>query len=455
MIFQKFCKNFSLEGEEISLEQLLIAREERAFLQQECLEKYQQTLLSVTLTAVGGVKKNELLDYIFARCLENLSALFKKLDISPTVEFIRPLVTGHEAIFVLPIDAVMLKRACIELEDSSPLARLWDIDVISPNGVLLSRTDLGFAARSCLCCTENAKFCARSRKHSVEQIVAQMQQRASDDFFAQQIAEAIYQALLQEVYLTPKPGLVDRRNNGAHKDMNVQTFERSALALRPFFAQFILKGIETSVLPESQILTEIRPLGMAAENAMLQVTNGVNTHKGAIFAFGLVCCAIGRLYIRHAPDKVGFLQLFDLVRKFSKGLTAELQNYPENLPLTHGVKLYRVYGLTGARGEAESGLITVVRCLAQIKDKEQPDLHQILLWLMAHNDDTNVVHRGGIEGLTFVKQQAAEILRNAATKSEMISALEKLDNECIRRNISCGGSADLLALMVFLLSMER
>ncbi|VEI46000.1 Holo-ACP synthase, triphosphoribosyl-dephospho-CoA synthase [Actinobacillus equuli] len=132
-----------------------------------------------------------------------------------------------------------------------------------------------------------------------------------------------------------------------------------------------------------------------------------------------------------------------------------MQNYPENLPLTHGVKLYRVYGLTGARGEAESGLITVVRCLAQIKDKEQPDLHQILLWLMAHNDDTNVVHRGGIEGLTFVKQQAAEILRNAATKSEMISALEKLDNECIRRNISCGGSADLLALMVFLLSMER
>ncbi|WGE90062.1 triphosphoribosyl-dephospho-CoA synthase CitG [Actinobacillus arthritidis] len=454
MISQKFCKNFSLEGEEISLEQLLTAREERAFLQQECLEKYQQTLLSVTLTAVGGVKKNELLDYIFARCLENLSALFKKLDISPTVEFIRPLVTGHEAIFVLPIDAVTLKKACIELEDSSPLARLWDIDVVTPNGELLNRTALGFPPRSCLCCAENAKLCARSRTHSIEQILTQMQQRASDDFFAQQIAEATYQSLLQEVYLTPKPGLVDRRNNGSHKDMNVQTFERSACALRPFFAQFVLKGIEASVLPKSQILSEIRPLGMVAENAMLQVTNGVNTHKGAIFAFGLVCCAIGRLYMNNAGDNVELSQLFDLVAQFAKGLTAELQNYPENLPLTHGVKLYREYGLTGARGEAESGLRTVVHCLAQFGNQAQPDLHQIFLWLMAHNDDTNVVHRGGMDGLTFVKQQAAEILRNATTKSEMISALEKLDNECIHRNISCGGSADLLALVAFFLSIR-
>lgn len=454
MIFQKFCKNFSLKGEEISLEQLLTAREERAFLQQECLEKYQQTLLSVTLTAVGGVKKNELLDYIFVRCLEHLSALFKRLNISPTAEFIRPLVTGHEAIFVLPVDAIVLKKACIDLEDSSPLARLWDIDVVAPNGELLSRTALGFSPRSCLCCAENAKLCARSRKHSIEQIVAQMQQRAEDDFFAQQIAEAVYQSLLQEVYLTPKPGLVDRRNNGSHKDMNVQTFERSALALRPFFAKFVLKGIETSTLPESQILTTIRPLGIAAENAMLEVTNGVNTHKGAIFAFGLICCAIGRLYSIHTPNRVELSQLFDMVSEFAKGLTAELQNYPENLPLTHGVKLYRAYGLTGARGEAENGLNTVAHCLAQFGSQEQPNLHQILLWLMAHNDDTNVVHRGGMDGLTFVKQQADEILRNAVTKSEMISALEKLDNECIRRNISCGGSADLLALMIFFLCIK-
>lgn len=458
MISLKFCKNFSREGKDISLEQLLAAREDRAYLQQECLERYQQTLLSVTLTAVGPVKKNELLDYIFARSLDALTGLFIRLNISPTAEFIRPLETGHEAIFVLPIDARVLKLACIELEDSSSIARLWDLDVIDPTGQLLNRTALGFSPRACLCCTDNAKECARSRKHAIEQIVSQMQQRATEDFFAQQIAEKVSQALLQEVYLTPKPGLVDKRNSGAHRDMNVKTFEKSVWALRSFWASFVSKGIATAKLKEWQILAEIRPLGMAAEKAMLEATGGVNTHKGAIFAFGLVCTALGRLYVKNnnAPDhSIMPAQIFDLVSKFAKGLTAELQNYPENLPLTHGVRLYREYGLTGARGEAEKGLRTVADCLAQFSDKEYVDLHHILLWLMAHNDDTNVVHRGGIEGLTFVKQQAVYILRYVTNKSALIAALEALDDKCIQRNISCGGSADLLALTIFFLSFGR
>ncbi|WP_208790042.1 triphosphoribosyl-dephospho-CoA synthase CitG [Actinobacillus vicugnae] len=457
MIFQKFCKSFSLKGNEISIESLLNAREERALLQQKCLQKYQQTVLSLTLLAVGGVKQNELLDYIFARSLENLTALFTQLDVVPIAEFIRPLETGHEAIFVLPIEAVRLKKACIALEDSSPLARLWDLDVITLNGELLSRTELGFNARPCLCCSENAKLCARSRKHSVEQIVAQMQQRTKADYFSQQIAEKAYQALLQEVYLTPKPGLVDKRNNGSHADMTVQTFEHSALALRPFFAEFVAKGIATADYSASQILAEIRPLGIHAERAMLQATGGVNTHKGAIFAFGLVCCAIGRLYVQteQFAKSTRFSQLFELVAQFAEGLTAELQNYPENLPLTHGVKLYRQYGLTGARGEAESGLVTIANCLAFIKQQPVINLHQILVWLMAHNDDTNVVHRGGLDGLRFVKQQAVDILQNFVNETDLRIKLETLDDECIQRNISCGGSADLLALIIFLLSVSE
>ena len=164
---QHLFKTFSLEGQEVSLEQLLEGRENRANLQQQCLEQYGETILSLTLLAVGGVKKNVLLDFVFAKALGNLTALFDKLGVQPTAQFIRSLETGHEALFVLPIEANLLKQGTMQLEDSSPLARLWDIDVIDHNGNLLSRADFDFPPRPCLVCDDNAKSCARSRKHSI------------------------------------------------------------------------------------------------------------------------------------------------------------------------------------------------------------------------------------------------------------------------------------------------
>ncbi len=457
MILQKFYKPFSLEGKEISLEQLLEARENRAILQQECLAKYGQTILSLTLLAVGGVKKNELLDYVFAKALENLTACFKRLNVQPTAEFIRPLETGHEALFVLPIEAEILKKAAMELEDSSPLARLWDIDVIDQHGKLLSRTEFDFPPRPCLVCADNAKSCARSRKHSFDEIYAEMQQRVQAVYFAENIANLVHQALLQEVYLSPKPGLVDSRNNGSHRDMNVQTFERSAVVLRPFFADFVLKGMATRHLPETQILSQIRPLGIEAEKAMLSATQKVNTHKGAIFAFGLVCAAIGRLY---RTPQTNIEAICQLVAQFAQGLTAELQNYPAHLPETAGVRLFRQYGLTGARGEAEQGFPLVRQILQKLKLYQEYGIeHQLqisLLHFMEKNTDTNVVHRAGIEGLNFVQQEANKRLKNAKIlqdQTALIESLIELDEACIERNISCGGTADLIALTIFFLSL--
>ena len=256
---QKISKTFSTEGVDISLEALLQAREDRAFLQQQLLAKHQQTLLSFTLTAVGSVKKNELYDYLFAKGLENLTACFNHLNIKPIEALIRPLETGHEALFVLPIEAAILKSEMIALEDSSLLSRLWDFDVIDKNGKLLSRAEFDFPPRSCLLCEQEAKVCARHRTHTIDEILAEMQNRAQAVYFAERIAELAYKALLKEVYLSPKPGLVDLENNGSHQDMTVQTFEQSAEALRPYFMQFVLKGMATYKVDISQILSQIRP----------------------------------------------------------------------------------------------------------------------------------------------------------------------------------------------------
>lgn len=449
----KFFSHFSFIGKPISLEQLLEARENRALLQQQCLQKYQQTLLSLTLLAVGEVKKNELLDYVFSKALDNLHTLFQQLGIQPTAEFIRPLETGHEAIFVLPIDAAKLKKATIALESTSSLSRLWDIDVIDAQGRLLSRSEFDIPPRTCLICEDDAKICARTRKHSIVDINVEIQRRVQTFAFAEKIAESVYQSLLKEVYLTPKPGLVDLRNNGSHNDMDVKTFERSAKALRPFFAQFVLKGIQTEHLPVLQILAEIRPLGLQAEQAMFQATNNVNTHKGAIFAFGLACTAIGRLFKQNV--EINYQNICQIVAQLTQGVTAELQDYASNKQMTAGIELYQKYGLKGARGEAESGFSTIHAILAKYEnqpiDRNEIWL-QILLQIIAENDDTNVVHRGGMEALYFVKQEAKKLLEKDTIDFDELSAF---DDVCIRKNISCGGSADLLALSIFLLGLNK
>lgn len=460
-----FFPTFSTQGNAVSLEALLQAREERALLQQKLLKEHHQTLLSVTLTAVGAVKKNALLDYAFEKALENLTALFKQLKINPITEIIRTPETGHEAFFVLPIEAKALKNAVIELEESLPIARLWDLDVFDKNGELLSRTDFSLPPRQCLICADEAKLCARSRKHTANDIVAKMQRRAQAQYFAEQIGALATQALLEEARLSPKPGLVDSLNNGSHKDMNLQTFEKSAVALAPFFMRFVLKGMQTAHLPAQQILAEIRPLGIQAEKAMLNATQGVNTHKGAIFSFGLVCTAMGWQFVQQKNTKniatFDIATLCALVANFTQGLTNELKNYPHHLSQTAGVRLFQQYGITGARGEAESGFQQIQALLPLFDEYHQLEWeHRLLialLHLMAKNPDTNVVHRGGLDGLQFVQQSAVDLLKNQQLildKARLTQALMKFDAACIERNLSSGGSADLLALAIFFLYLR-
>ncbi|MGX2966875.1 triphosphoribosyl-dephospho-CoA synthase CitG [Ursidibacter sp. B-7004-1] len=452
MFYHTFCKPFSTTGKTIELAELLDAREQRVCLQQRLLAEFQQPVLSITLLAVGSVKKNALFDYLFAKCLEKVTACFAALAIQPTAQHIRPLDSGHEALFVLPIDPVALKKAMIALEESSPLARLWDLDVIDLSGRSISRTELSFPTRQCLVCAADAKICARARKHQFDEIMAQIQAKAINYAMAEQIAELAHQALLEEAYLTPKPGLVDRANSGAHRDMDLQSFERSANALKPFWRDFVLYGSTTQQTDSLQIFAEIRPLGLQAEQAMLAATAGVNTHKGAIFSFGLACCAIGRLYA--TKQAVNTASILAFVQEMTKGLSQELADYPKSLPITAGVRLYRAYGVTGARGEAEQGFPLVKQHLHHLQNETpnspmwQTKLLTLLLNLLSSNADTNVLHRGGMDGLHFVQQQAKRILEEQDTEKRIAKLIE-FDTACIERNLSAGGSADLLALTIF------
>lgn len=256
----------------------------------------------------------------------------------------------------------------------------------------------------------------------------------------------VAQALTMEVMLTPKPGLVDRANNGSHRDMDVALFQTSIQAVSPWFRRFTDAGYQHASVPLAQLLSLVRPIGIACEQSMLLATKGVNTHKGGIFAFGLLCSAAGwlagrgtRVTQRSLCDSVAVM-CRDLVRNELEACSGAA---------TAGEHLYQRHGLTGARGEAASGFNTVreyalpalQQAMAAGADEETALLHTLLV-LMAHNPDTNVVSRGGMDGLVFVQHYAQRLLAEPLDRQALIA----MDEALIAKNLSPGGSADLLAL---------
>lgn len=248
-------------------------------------------------------------------------------------------------------------------------------------------------------------------------------------------------ALRQELDLTPKPGLVDSANSGAHRDMDYALFLASIDAITPWFARFEQAGFEHAHKPAAAQLRLIRPMGIACEQAMFAATDGVNTHKGGIFSLGLLSFAAGRL--RGLGWQLSADALCNEVSAICRGLVArELAGRAQ--AITAGEKQFRDYGLTGARGEAEQGFITVRRAVLPFWQQEQGErrLHNALLRLMAVNRDSNLVSRGGLAGLRYVQDYAQQLLATGWEKDD----LRQMDQALIARHLSPGGSADLLAV---------
>ena len=255
------------------------------------------------------------------------------------------------------------------------------------------------------------------------------------------IGKKAREALEREVLLTPKPGLVDAANSGAHKDMDKGTFLRSAAALEPWFQVMAERGKALPNEDPQRLLADLRPIGIKAEADMYAATDGVNTHKGALFSLGLLCAAAGRLQAQGSPLTAD--TLCALCARMTAGITQREMQAAD----THGLAVHAQYGAKGVRGEAEAGFESV-RALALPYLKQENGPYLALLNLIAHVRDTNVLHRAGEEGLRWLQRRAEEVFADFS-----IPALEQFDRECIQRNISPGGCADLLAIAFFIQSV--
>ena len=435
---------------EVSLQEILTARESRAARQKELLARFQKPLICFTMNIADSVKYSDTILWGFRLGNQWLKVQLADLPILHYEEQLLP--TGCEGYYIVDAQAELLKQRTVQIEDCAQVARLFDMDVLDATGKKLERTELGYPARKCLICDQPAYMCGRSRAHNVEQLqskTTELLKSAMAEADCTHIAKTAQQALLYEVCTTPKPGLVDTRNNGSHKDMDIFTFMASSAALVPYFTQCAKLGMETRELQPPEVFDRLRFPGKLAEEAMYQATKGVNTHKGSIFSLGILCAAAGRLGSANWQAEA----LSEQCKEMTKGLVSrELDDCSGN---TSGERIYTAHGVSGARGQAESGYRQVIEVGLPALEKGLKlglSLNEAgcgtLLALIASTEDTNLIRRGSLAEQKATAQQLRVLLQENPYPSKDV--LEQLDDSFIRKNLSPGGCADLLAITYFL-----
>lgn len=441
---------------EVSLTEMLEARERRVCHQQELLAQYHKPIVCFTMNIAGPVKASPLIRRGFVRGQQLLRQQFFRAKLTPLYMDSSCTVTGCEAFYVLDADPLRIKKFTTDIEDATPLGRLFDMDVLRPDGVKVEREKLHLPGRTCLLCGGPAKVCSSRRLHTVAELQAKTTAILTDAIHALDAAAAAQQAvraILYEVSTTPKPGLVDRLNSGSHKDMDFFTFMDSAASLYPYFEACARAGQATAERPAPETFAALRPLGCEAEGEMLEATGGVNTHKGAIFSIGITCAALGRLdrALWAKPARV-----LAEVAAMASGLTErDFAGVTAENAVTTGQKLYAQYGITGVRGQVEAGLPAVLyyglpaleEGLARGYDINRSGCGA-LLEILANSTDTNIIARSSLE----VQRGLVEELRAFLEKTPYPDAfaLSVLDDRFTAENLSPGGSADLLALTYLL-----
>ena len=263
---------------------------------------------------------------------------------------------------------------------------------------------------------------------------------------ALELAERAVRALVLEALLTPKPALVDQRGPGAHRDLDLAKLLRSARALRGTFLHMALVAGEGAA--DVRLRERLGALGRRGEQAMLAATGGSNAHRGAIWVLGLLVAALALAGSDSTPREVAAV---------AAGLARLPDRYAPPLS-SNGARVCREFGVAGARGEASAGFPHVVEVglptLAAARRRgggESCARLDALLAIMSSLDDTCLLHRGGWPALHAARSGARQVLAlGGSATAAGGAALLALDAELLRRNVSPGGCADLLAACLLL-----
>ncbi|MCL2006671.1 MAG: triphosphoribosyl-dephospho-CoA synthase CitG [Treponema sp.] len=440
-----------LEGSvPVSLEEILEERENRANHQRQLLEKYTCTLLCLTLNIPGPCKTFPLARRAFLEGLNTVRLILEAEGLQIVHEELTENPAGYTGYIITQSAPEKAKELSTFIEETHPMGRLFDIDVISASMQKISRDK----ERCCLLCPKLAFECSRNRTHDINDLqraIINLMKVFFRKHLGKLITKAAMKALMAEVAVTPKPGLVDRVNNGSHRDMDFYTFIDSTAAVLSYFNECASMGFDNDrELPA--LFEALRPGGKVAEVLMKQATNGANTHRGVIFSFGIVSAAYGVLYKK--SDIVKPEEILDTCKVMTSSLLEDFSKAESN---THGEAIYSRHGIQGIRGEAATGFPSVLEHSYPIFQKMLIEGHSYndagiaaFLSLLACVDDTNIIHRSCLSTLRCIQKETADFLNRNPSPADMLNRAAELDRQFIAENISPGGCADLLALTFFL-----
>lgn len=448
------------------LEKVLAARESRAEIRKG-FAKQEFCSISLSFNIPGYPKSDdflafgflgvvyELLSYLKSNRIECEHTNFLKILDAAGDFFITPIVVGESSLSEIK---VLLEK----FESNHPLSRLIDVDLFDDKAKPVSSGK----SKKCFICSKSAIECMRQKNHSIEELreyINKQMQFYIDIEHEKNILKSITsfatRALMYEVSVTPKPGLVDRYSQGSHKDMDYFSFVSSTAALSYFWRDISKLAFGWDGKEKEITLPALRSIGIEMESEMLRATEGVNTQKGAIFILGFISFAVSYLLKNkiHPTDKC----ISDIISYLNSDVVNKELNNANKLSLSHGDAVFMKYGEEfggGIRKEMESGLpIIFNNSLPYLKAKGfiettdevlNKELQDVLLLIMSVNNDTNILFRSNHIVLREMKELALRCVNS--TGLERIDNVNLLSEYCEKHYISPGGSADLLAATCFI-----
>jgi holo-ACP synthase/triphosphoribosyl-dephospho-CoA synthase len=355
--------------------------------------------------------------------------------------------------FIVPVSASQLsisgiKTICETFEENHPYGRFLDVDVADSIGIPVSSGK----AKLCFYCGKRpAIVCRREETHDLNELRSFMFSRMEDfcmirreTDISKKLAMLALNAILTEVSLTPKPGLVDKLSRGSHTDMNYQVFLSSSTAISTWFGDLVREGFHFKENDLAGALPVIRNIGLRMERDMYAATNNVNTQKGLIFLMGLSLFASGLLFAQQKAFEVNPFR--EIIKQICKGITGKELETNKYLGNTHGEQVYIKHHVSGARGEAEKGFPTVfdfgLPVLMKYPGINDEALIRAFLAIASNNNDTNIIYRSEMNVLDGFKALALKVFNDYSPEN-----YSRLIEYCRKENISPGGSAFIHSLI--------
>ncbi len=277
----------------------------------------------------------------------------------------------------------------------------------------------------------------------------------SDDWIKEKVCSTASLSMRYELFATPKPGLVDGDNSGAHDDMTFEMFMASISSISYYFPEVVDVALNYDDELENA-LKYLKPIGLKMEEAMFSSTQNINTHRGMIFLLGVLIFIISYMLKNRLVGKKIYDTVKELSRKVGSGVNKPF--FSSSNSTTHGQKVYEKYRVKGMRGEIEEGIPTVMdyglpylENITLTKENHSKVFINTLLSLMVHVDDTTILWRHDLDVLSWTKSYAYNCYYLGGCFTERgMNFIRKFDDDCKMKKVSPGGSADLLAATIFI-----